>query len=76
MNLHPFEIESINASISQNHRDALRVYQARIAANGRPRPMTTAMLNLRASIGSMLISAGEILRHEPDPCPGMAPCVR
>lgn len=81
--MHPYlyELDQIHVTIQQNHREARNAEHLRITRQHQATSLVAVAMRLRASIGSMLITAGESLRHEPgaqpvlvsDPEPPAAP---
>lgn len=71
MHPHLYELDQVNVDIQQNHRDARNAEQLRIARQHQATSLVAVALRLRVSIGSMLIAAGERLRHAPGAQPAL-----
>lgn len=64
MHPHLYELDQVNVTIQQNHRDAMNAEHLRIARQHQAASLVAVAMRLRSSIGGMLITAGESLRHE------------
>ena len=73
MHPHLYELDQVHVGIQQNHRDALHAEQLRLARRDRVNGAVAVTIRLRTSISSMLIAAGERLRHVPGATPELVP---
>lgn len=67
MHPHLYELDQVNDSIQQNHRDAFNVDQVRRARDNQPHLLTTVALGLRSSISTMVTAIRARVRHQPAP---------
>lgn len=66
MNSHQQAHEAyVQVLIKQRHTDAIKAEQVRMAQHGQPRRIPSLSNRIRVSIGTVLISAGERIRHTP-----------
>ena len=78
MHAHQYEHEhQAQVIIDKYHQEASLARQIRSARREQPHPIANLSVRLRASLGAILIAAGEHIRHEPaahpDPVSGIDP---
>lgn len=76
MNLYPFEMQSIQATIEQNHRDAHLDYLAGLMQSDRPVAIHVRHNGIGLSISSFVTRVLTVLRPEPAHCADIAACAR
>ena len=65
MHPHLYELDQVNDSIQQNHRDAFNVDQVRRARDNQPHLLTRVALGFRSSFSTMVTTIGARIRHQP-----------
>ena len=64
MHPHLYELDHVNVSIQQNHRDAIKAGQARMVRGDQMHGLATIALSLQSSIRTMVTSVSARVRHQ------------